>query len=146
MATGSPSPTATKPGGSCDRCWTGNGYGSSTTASARIRYNRTLAYVFLEDGTLANEAIIRAGFAETYRRFKYRRKRASRPPKTKRVTPRAGCGPGGGADDAAPAYAPRRASLAGVLIAFSPEGDLLPAELPVALFSSLPAKITPSSG
>jgi len=40
------------------------------------QYNRTLAYVFLEDGTLANEAIIRAGFAETYRRFEYRRKPA----------------------------------------------------------------------
>jgi micrococcal nuclease len=38
------------------------------------QYNRTLAYVFLEDGTLANEAIIRAGWAETYRRFEYRRK------------------------------------------------------------------------
>ena len=39
-------------------------------------YNRTLAYVFLEDGTLANEAIIRAGLAETYRRFDYWRKPA----------------------------------------------------------------------
>lgn len=39
-------------------------------------YNRTLAYVFLEDGTLANEAIIRAGLAEVYRRFDYRRKPA----------------------------------------------------------------------
>jgi micrococcal nuclease len=38
------------------------------------QYNRTLAYVYLEDGTLANEAIIRAGFAETYRRFQYRLK------------------------------------------------------------------------
>jgi micrococcal nuclease len=38
------------------------------------QYDRTLAYVFLEDGTLANEAIIRAGFAETYRRFTYSRK------------------------------------------------------------------------
>ena len=38
------------------------------------QYDRTLAYVFLEDGTLANEAIIRAGFAETYRRFTYQRK------------------------------------------------------------------------
>lgn len=38
------------------------------------RYNRTLAYVFLEDGTLVNEAIIRAGWAETYRSFTYRRK------------------------------------------------------------------------
>ena len=37
-------------------------------------YDRTLAYVYLEDGTLANEAIIRAGFAETYRRFTYRLK------------------------------------------------------------------------
>ena len=35
-------------------------------------YDRTLAYVYLEDGTLANEAIIRAGLAETYRRFTYR--------------------------------------------------------------------------
>jgi micrococcal nuclease len=38
------------------------------------QYNRTLAYVILEDGTIANEAIIRAGWAETYRRFTYRRK------------------------------------------------------------------------
>lgn len=38
------------------------------------RYNRTLAYVFLEDGTLVNEAIIRGGWAETYRSFSYRRK------------------------------------------------------------------------
>jgi micrococcal nuclease len=38
------------------------------------QYNRTLAYVYLENGTLANEAIIRAGFAETYRRFTYRLK------------------------------------------------------------------------
>ena len=40
------------------------------------QYNRTLAYVFLEDGTLANEAIIRAGLAEAYRRFDYWRKPA----------------------------------------------------------------------
>jgi micrococcal nuclease len=39
-------------------------------------YNRTLAYVFLEDGSLANETIIRAGLAEAYRRFDYRRKPA----------------------------------------------------------------------
>ena len=38
------------------------------------QYKRTLAYVILEDGTVANEAIIRAGWAETYRRFTYRRK------------------------------------------------------------------------
>jgi micrococcal nuclease len=38
------------------------------------QYNRTLAYVLLEDGTCANEAIIRAGFAEVYRRFEYVRK------------------------------------------------------------------------
>lgn len=38
------------------------------------RFNRTLAYVFLEDGTLVNEAVIRAGWAEHYRRFEYRRK------------------------------------------------------------------------
>ncbi|MEZ5289378.1 MAG: thermonuclease family protein [Vicinamibacterales bacterium] len=38
------------------------------------QYKRTLAYVFLEDGTCANEAIIRAGWAEVYRRFQYVRK------------------------------------------------------------------------
>ena len=38
------------------------------------QFNRRLAYVLLEDGTIANEAIIRAGWAETYRRFTYRRK------------------------------------------------------------------------
>ena len=37
-------------------------------------YNRTLAYVFLPDGRLANVEIIRAGYAETYRRFDYKRK------------------------------------------------------------------------
>ena len=37
-------------------------------------YNRTLAYVFLPDGRLANVEIIRAGYAETYRRFEYKRK------------------------------------------------------------------------
>lgn len=37
-------------------------------------YDRTLAYVFLRDGRLANLEIIRAGYAETYRRFSYRRK------------------------------------------------------------------------
>jgi micrococcal nuclease len=38
------------------------------------QYHRTLAYVFLEDGRLANVEIIRAGYAEVYRRFEYRRK------------------------------------------------------------------------
>jgi len=38
------------------------------------QYNRTLAYVFLPDGRLANLEIIKAGLAETYRRFEYRRK------------------------------------------------------------------------
>ena len=38
------------------------------------QYNRTLAYVFLPDGRLANVEIIRAGYAETYRRFDYTRK------------------------------------------------------------------------
>jgi micrococcal nuclease len=38
------------------------------------QYNRTLAYVFLPDGRLANAEIIRAGYAETYRRFDYKRK------------------------------------------------------------------------
>ncbi len=40
------------------------------------QYSRTLAYVFLPDGRLANEEIIRAGWAETYRRFDYHRKPA----------------------------------------------------------------------
>lgn len=40
------------------------------------QYNRTLAYVFLPDGRLANVEIIRAGLAETYRRFEYHRKPA----------------------------------------------------------------------
>ena len=38
------------------------------------KYNRTLAYVVLPDGRTANEAIIRAGFAETYRRFDFVKK------------------------------------------------------------------------
>ena len=38
------------------------------------QYNRTLAYVFLPDGRCANDAIIRGGLAETYRRFDYVRK------------------------------------------------------------------------
>lgn len=42
--------------------------------AAKDQYNRTLAYVFLPDGRLANVEIIKAGFAETYRRFEYKRK------------------------------------------------------------------------
>ncbi len=38
------------------------------------QFNRTLAYVVLPDGRTANEEIIRAGFAETYRRFDFVRK------------------------------------------------------------------------
>jgi micrococcal nuclease len=38
------------------------------------QFNRTLAYVVLPGGRLANLEIIRAGFAETYRRFEYTRK------------------------------------------------------------------------
>lgn len=37
-------------------------------------YKRTLAYVFLADGRLANLEVIRAGWAETYRRFTFVRK------------------------------------------------------------------------
>lgn len=37
-------------------------------------YKRTLAYVFLADGRLANLEVIRAGWAETYRRFSFVRK------------------------------------------------------------------------
>ncbi|MBP7778216.1 MAG: thermonuclease family protein [Acidobacteria bacterium] len=40
------------------------------------QYNRTLAYVFLPDGRLVNVEMIRAGWAETYRRFEYHRKPA----------------------------------------------------------------------
>lgn len=42
--------------------------------SRKDQYDRTLAYVFLPDGRCVNEAIIRAGFAETYRRFDYVKK------------------------------------------------------------------------
>jgi micrococcal nuclease len=38
------------------------------------QYNRTLAYVYLRDGRLVNLEIIKAGYAETYRRFEYRKK------------------------------------------------------------------------
>lgn len=38
------------------------------------QYNRTLAYVVLPDQRVANIEIIRAGLAETYRRFDFRRK------------------------------------------------------------------------
>ena len=39
------------------------------------RYGRTLAYVTLPDGRLLNLEIIRAGWAEAYRGFRYVRKR-----------------------------------------------------------------------
>jgi micrococcal nuclease len=42
------------------------------------RYGRTLAYVRLSDGTLFNEAIIRAGYASVYERFQFRHKEAFR--------------------------------------------------------------------
>ncbi len=38
------------------------------------KFNRTLAYVVLPDGRTANEEVIRAGFAETYRRFDFAKK------------------------------------------------------------------------
>lgn len=38
------------------------------------QYKRTLAYVYLADGRLVNVEIIKAGLAETYRRFEYRKK------------------------------------------------------------------------
>ena len=37
------------------------------------QYGRTLAYVFLPDGTLLNEVIIREGYGFAYTRFPYRR-------------------------------------------------------------------------
>lgn len=36
------------------------------------RYNRTLAYVYLEDGTLLNAEIIRQGYGHAYTRFPFR--------------------------------------------------------------------------
>lgn len=35
------------------------------------RYGRTLAYIFLEDGTLVNAAIIRQGYGHAYTRFPF---------------------------------------------------------------------------
>jgi len=40
------------------------------------KYKRTLAYVFLANGQLANLEVIRAGWAEVYRRFEFHRKPA----------------------------------------------------------------------
>jgi micrococcal nuclease len=40
------------------------------------KYGRTLAYVRLDDGTLFNEEIIRAGYARVFRRFPFRYKKA----------------------------------------------------------------------
>jgi len=40
----------------------------------RMRPPRTLAYVFLEDGTFFNAEIIRQGYAHAYRNFEYRYK------------------------------------------------------------------------
>ncbi len=39
----------------------------------RDRYKRTLAYVFLEDGTLLNAEIIRQGYGHAYTRFPFAR-------------------------------------------------------------------------
>lgn len=39
----------------------------------RDRYGRTLAYVYLPDGTLVNEVIIREGYGFAYTRFPYKR-------------------------------------------------------------------------
>jgi micrococcal nuclease len=39
----------------------------------RDRYGRTLAYVYLPDGTLLNEVIIREGYGFAYTRFPYQR-------------------------------------------------------------------------
>jgi micrococcal nuclease len=40
----------------------------------RTESRRTLAYVFLEDGTFLNAEIIRRGYAHAYRKFRYRHK------------------------------------------------------------------------
>lgn len=41
-------------------------------ADTRDRYGRTLAYVYLEDGTFLNAEIIRQGYGQTYTRFPFR--------------------------------------------------------------------------
>jgi micrococcal nuclease len=38
------------------------------------RYGRVLAYVFLDDGTFVNDALVRQGFARAYTRFPFRYK------------------------------------------------------------------------
>lgn len=38
------------------------------------RYGRTLAYVYLQDGTLLNQEIIQQGYGRAYTRFKFRYK------------------------------------------------------------------------
>jgi len=40
----------------------------------RDRHGRLLAYVYLEDGLFVNAELIRLGYAEVYRRFRYRHK------------------------------------------------------------------------
>lgn len=40
------------------------------------RYGRTLAYVYLEDGTFLNLELIRQGFARAYTRFPFKYRRA----------------------------------------------------------------------
>jgi len=37
-------------------------------------FGRTLAYVYLEDGTMLNAEVIRQGYAHAYRKFRYRLK------------------------------------------------------------------------
>ncbi len=36
------------------------------------RYNRTLAYVFLEDGTFLNAEIVKQGYGHAYTRFPFK--------------------------------------------------------------------------
>jgi micrococcal nuclease len=42
-------------------------------AETRDQYGRTLAYIYLPDGTLLNAEIIRQGYGFAYTRFPYRR-------------------------------------------------------------------------
>ncbi len=42
---------------------------------ARDQFGRTLAYIYLPDGTLLNAELIRQGYGAAYTRFAYRRQR-----------------------------------------------------------------------
>ena len=49
-----------------NRCCRGSQYASSTDHQRRDKYQRTLAYLYLSDGTFVNREIIRQGFGHAY--------------------------------------------------------------------------------